>query len=219
MQDRYVRQSGLIDPAIYSTKINIVGAGGIGSFTTLSLAKMGFNNIIVYDFDTIEEHNLPNQFYREEDLGQPKVIALNKIVKAFTGTEITTVNDKFNASIDMSPHGVFIPAVDNMETREYVYKSYSRKDNVLGMVDGRMGGQQAEVYTIDFKNNEDKKQYKSRLWKDSETSPLPCTERAVLYNVLWIASTIANNVRLLLSQLPYKRMQIMDFQNGNLLTM
>ena len=44
-EDRFIRQSGLIDSEIFSIPINIIGAGGIGSFTTLALAKCGFEDI------------------------------------------------------------------------------------------------------------------------------------------------------------------------------
>jgi hypothetical protein len=34
---------------------------GIGAAMVVALAKTGFENISVYDFDRMEEHNLPNQ--------------------------------------------------------------------------------------------------------------------------------------------------------------
>ena len=42
---------------VASEPVLIGGAGGIGSWLTFFLAKIGFSPI-VYDFDTIEEHNL-----------------------------------------------------------------------------------------------------------------------------------------------------------------
>ena len=44
---RRIRQSDLISESILDTPINIVGAGGIGSLTTLALAKVGFKHIRV----------------------------------------------------------------------------------------------------------------------------------------------------------------------------
>ena len=40
----------------------LVGAGGIGAATALCMAKVGFECLTVMDFDTVEEHNIPNQF-------------------------------------------------------------------------------------------------------------------------------------------------------------
>lgn len=42
--------------------IALIGAGSVGSFAGLALAKMGFS-LYVVDFDHVEPHNLVNQFY------------------------------------------------------------------------------------------------------------------------------------------------------------
>ena len=80
MDERHSRQAGLVDMKIFECPITVVGAGGIGSFTTLALAKIGFTDIRVFDDDRIEIHNLGNQFYRRKDLNKPKVEALRDIV-------------------------------------------------------------------------------------------------------------------------------------------
>ena len=211
--NRLLRQSGLINKKILSTPIRVIGAGGIGSFTVLTLAKMGFDNISVWDFDTIEEHNLSNQFYRTQDMGQKKVKALTSIVKDFCEVNIKPSEIEFDSSMIDQLEGIIIPAVDNMRTRKFIFRSIRRKPEIIGLVDGRMGGNQAEVYTVHMQNNEQKKIYNGTLWSDSEADEIPCTERAVMYNVLWIASTIANNVRLMLSEEEYKPINIMDLQN------
>jgi hypothetical protein len=63
-------------------------------------------------------------------------------------------------------------------------------------------------------NAEDRKRYKKTLWKDSGTSHLPCTQKAVMYNVLMIASLIANQCRLTLENKKYNREMIYDFETG-----
>ena len=60
----YLRQKRLFNPEEQSTEIIIVGAGSTGSFVSLNLAKMGMNKIKVIDFDIVEDHNIPNQFFR-----------------------------------------------------------------------------------------------------------------------------------------------------------
>ena len=51
----------------------IVGAGGLGNPAGLYLANAGIGQIVVSDFDTIDESNLPRQIlFREEDIGHPK---------------------------------------------------------------------------------------------------------------------------------------------------
>jgi molybdopterin/thiamine biosynthesis adenylyltransferase len=219
MDNRYIRQSGLVDPAIFTTPVTVIGTGGIGSFTVLTLAKMGFNNITVCDDDTVEEHNLASQFYRDSDIGKPKVEALEEIVKDFCGVEIQWYNARLK-EVDVAKsiaNGVVIPAVDNMATRKLMFDACSRNPDVKGIVDGRMGGNQAEVYTINNADTAQRKMYSETLWSDEEASEAPCTEKAVMYNVLWISSIIANSVRQLLSGVAFKPINIMDLQNNVLL--
>ena len=73
---KYVRQSDIINPEVLGTPVHIIGAGAIGSCAALALAKIGFKDFTVYDFDSVELHNLPNQMYRAKDIGKPKVEAL-----------------------------------------------------------------------------------------------------------------------------------------------
>ena len=211
------RQSRLVDSSILTCPITIIGAGGIGSFTALTLAKMGFENIYVMDNDTVEEHNIPNQFYRYKDLTIPKVEALKQIIYDFTENEIDTNSHHFEEETIINWGGLWIMAVDNMTTRQNIYKlAYKHHNLITGIIDGRMGGQQAEVYTVNMQNRMERTAYKNTLWEEAETAQVPCTERAVIYNVLWIASTIANSARLLLEKKPYRPIQIMDFENQNL---
>ena len=208
------RQSRLVDSSILTCPMTIIGAGGIGSFTALTLAKMGFEDITVMDNDTVEEHNIPNQFYRYRDLGEPKVEALENILEEFTNTTIDYEPIRFEKDTLIESQGLWIMAVDNMSTRQNIYDlAYKHHNLIAGIIDGRMGGQQAEVYTVNIQNRMERAAYKNTLWEEAETAQVPCTERAVIYNVLWIASTIANSARLLLEKKPYRPIQIMDFEN------
>ena len=217
MEVEISRQSDLVKDSTLSTQIFVIGAGGIGSFTVLTLAKMGFNHISVIDDDIVEKHNLPNQFYRKQDMGKPKCEALAEIVLEFADTKIETFVGRFPDTAPLTNSPVIIPAVDNMETRKMVYERFfKRGEDTIGIVDGRMGGQQAEVYIVDANIHEHRKIYKETLWDDSETSSVPCTGRAIIYNVLWIASTIVNGVRLLVEHGDYPLTSVMDFQNSKL---
>lgn len=215
--NRFIRQSGLVDQSIFKNKITIVGAGGIGSFLTLTLAKMGFEDIKVYDFDSVEDHNLPNQFYREVDVLalSYKVEALAHIVKDFTGVELKYTNGEWLAST--KPKGILISAVDNMDTREAMF-NYAIENSKLvpWFIDGRMGRLQAEIYTINTKKKSDIAIYKKRLWKNSQVDDIPCTEKAIIYNVLFIASMICSQMKLALEGKIYKPAIVADLENTDL---
>ena len=212
----YTRQADLVDSRIFDAPITVIGAGAIGSFTVLALAKMGFNRIAVFDDDKVEEHNLPNQFYPIDAIGKEKALVLADMVYEMTGTHIHGIVARWSKDSIKLDTPVVISAVDTMAVRDELYKSLNATKCIF--IDGRMGGHQLEVRTCLMGSISDKKKYKATLWKDSETAPLPCTQKAVMYNVLMIASLIANQCRLTLEHKPYNREMIYDFQNSIMLS-
>ena len=62
--NRFWRQLDLCPPDKLTFPITVIGAGAIGSATVVTLAKMGWSNITVYDEDDLADHNFPNQMSR-----------------------------------------------------------------------------------------------------------------------------------------------------------
>jgi len=60
-QNRFLRQMNIVPPEKLSFPITVIGAGAIGSATVVTLAKMGCSDITVWDSDTLEDLNIPNQ--------------------------------------------------------------------------------------------------------------------------------------------------------------
>jgi sulfur carrier protein ThiS adenylyltransferase len=58
--------------------IGIAGAGGLGSVIAVSLARAGVGNFIIADFDVIEPTNLNRQQFFQDQIGMPKVMALQE---------------------------------------------------------------------------------------------------------------------------------------------
>ena len=206
------RQAELVDRRIFTNSISIIGCGAIGSFTALTLAKMGFYKMIVWDDDTVGEENISNQFYPYTSIGRAKVEALKEMLFKFETIDIDHHYCRWSKDIPITTDYV-IMAVDSMAVRKEIFDSISRSVTVQGFIDGRMGGQQAEVYAVNLSHRDNVKAYKNYLWTDSEASELPCTQKAVMYNVLWIASSITNALRLMAEGKPYQSIMNMDFQN------
>jgi tRNA A37 threonylcarbamoyladenosine dehydratase len=57
------RHAELFDPHTFNTPVTIIGAGATGSWLAIALAKLGIDNISIWDFDKVEEHNIPNQAF------------------------------------------------------------------------------------------------------------------------------------------------------------
>lgn len=48
-----------------SAKIHIVGCGSVGSTVAENLARCGVTNMVLWDFDKVEEHNIVKFMYFE----------------------------------------------------------------------------------------------------------------------------------------------------------
>jgi tRNA A37 threonylcarbamoyladenosine dehydratase len=165
--------------------IHVIGAGGIGSWTTLLLAKMGCKNINVYDFDVVEEHNTASQFFKPSQLGLSKLDALEENVFEQTGIKILKMQgNNLEEKIDS---GLVIFALDSMERRIELGNVFKDKD--LMIIDGRMGGTQMEVYSAHSSR------YLSTTIDPALASQEPCTRKAISFNCACIGGMIANQTR------------------------
>lgn len=192
----FTRQNKIFNPEEQKSRIIIVGAGSTGSFITLNLAKLGFENIFVIDYDKVESHNIPNQFYREKDIGELKVIALQEIVKDFTGTEISILDTKITNSFNFDDglfdlETIIIFCLDNIPTRKIIFEKL--KEMPIKLIDTRMGGEGYQIYVVDLDNDNEIKQYRERL--KGKTRQTPCGEKSVIYTILSIASETCNLVK------------------------
>jgi adenylyltransferase/sulfurtransferase len=76
---RYDRQERVKDwnqIKLQDAKVVVVGAGALGTVTALQLTCLGFGRIDIYDFDTVEGHNLNRQFLYFDSVGKQKATSL-----------------------------------------------------------------------------------------------------------------------------------------------
>ena len=142
------RHVGVFSPdAFGNRRIDVIGAGASGSRIVLSLAKLGLENIHVWDFDKVEAHNIANQAFSQADIGRPKVDALKDLVERATGLAITTHNERVNGTQALGE--VIFLLTDTMSSREEIWKKGIRyKMRTKLMIETRMGTDQGRVYTI-----------------------------------------------------------------------
>jgi hypothetical protein len=210
------RQLNILSPRdIGSTNIVVIGAGGIGSPTVLALSKMGFKNITVYDHDTIESHNLPNQFYRIVDLGKPKVLALKEIVKDYSGNNIDIVDSFYT---NQTLKGIVISGVDSMEARQIIWNNIKYNTQVNFYIDARMGAEVARILTLQSCNSEHINWYESTLHSDSKSFEAPCSARSIIYCTFMIASLIGSQVKKLVKLQEYNKEIVFDLVTNYVLT-
>lgn len=61
---------------VKGARVAIAGVGGLGSNVAIALARTGVGHIKVIDFDVVEPSNLNRQQYFIDQIGLPKVVAL-----------------------------------------------------------------------------------------------------------------------------------------------
>lgn len=128
-------------------RIDVIGAGASGSRVVLSLAKLGLQNIHVWDFDVVEAHNVPNQAYGIKDVGAKKVSALAALVLAQTGITITPHDERVDGSQTLAD--VVFLLTDTMSSRKQIWdKAIKYKKRTALMIETRMGSDQGRIYSI-----------------------------------------------------------------------
>lgn len=147
--------------------IVVVGAGCIGSWLSLLLTKEGYD-IILFDNDRIECHNLKNQLYKHEDLGLLKTQGIQNVINEFCRVKINTFNERVTSKSLYSSY--MISAVDNMESRKIVFDLWCQSEQKL-LIDGRLHKDQLQIFCVMPKTSE---KYKSSLYEDKELPDEKC---------------------------------------------
>lgn len=210
----YIRQSGLIDATKLNFPILVVGAGGIGGWTTLALCKMGCQDVRIEDFDVVEEHNLGSQLFSRSQIGMDKAAALWESVSNLAENPPRYFKHRVqNREAITGRHGIVISAVDNMESRRAIFDGIAETKY---FIDGRMAGNAIQIYTIKIDNLDDVGFYKSTLFSDDQADQVPCSERAVIYNVFVVAGLITDIVAQIANGLRPPRELVVDLRNFTL---
>lgn len=196
MEKRFKNQSGIIAPDLLASKtFTVIGAGAIGSFLVPTLAKMGAKNILVFDDDKIEDHNVANQFYPPSDTGEAKVVSLLSCVRMFAGQEMS-YSEKRWVPGDSGIAGDFVVScVDNMDTRRLVFDEAEKSRAVRYFVDGRMGALSMRTYCINLGRTVETDFYRKTLYSDAQAVEERCTEKSIIYTGLIVAGFMLNMIK------------------------
>lgn len=192
MNNKYSRQYDIIKPEELTTPIRIIGAGGIGSWTTLALAKMGCSKLMVQDFDIVSMENTASQLYGNDDIAFPKVSALMDIISDLTSMPIDVDESKWEPNQEIK-EPIVVMALDSIVTRAELWKELKLNTDVRLLIDSRMAGDFLRVFYVPLIGNYGN--YEKSLVQPERVDPEPCTGKAVVYNVFMVASIIANLVK------------------------
>jgi molybdopterin/thiamine biosynthesis adenylyltransferase len=198
------RQIDLIPTKILKEQITIIGAGAIGSFAAMSLAKMGFERLTVIDFDDVDIVNMSCQFYGFQDIGMPKVDALKRNIETMSGgtTRVNAINAKWEGQTFA---GIVVAAVDSLETRRAIWDAHLMSFQTKFIIDPRMGAEVASLYVMNPHNDRDRKTYPKSLTSDDEAIQLPCTQKSTTFTAIMLGSLVSQSIRDCLMSSKYPR--------------
>ena len=207
---RYTRQIDLFDvEAFKENNITIVGCGANGSFIGIALAKMGFKFFTLYDHDKVEEHNLPNQFFREEDIGMAKSMVTALHMGKMNEDIWTKANGIYQK--DEIESEIVVSCVDLMSVRKELFEKCKESDKCQLFIDTRMAGLQGQIYTIDMEDEKEVANYEKTLFTDKEAVQERCTQKSILFTVLGIASIVCNQIVKALNEDEVRNYIVLDY--------
>lgn len=135
MYDRIIKLIGEENlNKIMSTKILLVGVGGVGSFAFETLIRSGFQNITIIDKDIVEESNINRQLVANlTTIGIPKVdVALNNAKNINKNIKIKVYNeflDENNINTLDKDFNYIIDACDTLNTKLELIK-FAENNNI-----------------------------------------------------------------------------------------
>ena len=191
--ETYWRQLNILNPNDIKEGIGLIGAGSIGSPTALGLLKMGIRELFIWDFDKVEEHNLPNQLYQKNDVGVFKATALEKRLKEYIigDQKIKTITKAWDGTIKP----IMISAIDSMDERKKIWEKIKDDQNCSLYIEARTGAEMIRIYAFNPNSITAQEFYEKTLYPSSEAEDLPCSARAIFYNQFIVAGLIGSVVK------------------------
>lgn len=142
------RHLNIFDPYKFGDKrVDVIGCGATGSRIAMSLAKLGISNLHIWDFDIVESHNIANQIFEQDDIGQKKVDTLAKHIQESTGLQVNVHAEKVDGSQKMGE--VVFLLTDTMSSRKEIWEKGIRYQlQIQLMIETRMGSDNGRIYAI-----------------------------------------------------------------------
>lgn len=131
--------------------IHIIGVGAIGSTIATMLARMGVQELNIYDIDTVEMKNICNQEYCDRHIGYTKLEAMYDLLTEINpNIKIKMYKEGWQEGTRLS--GYIFMCVDNIDLRRKIVEDNFYNRYVKAIFDFRMRLTDAQHYAADFKH-------------------------------------------------------------------
>lgn len=199
--------------------VHIVGCGAIGSHVCELVARLGFPSVDIYDFDTVEEHNITNQMFTAYDVGAKKVDACAMMMNDINpDMDIEIHYDGLKAPYVVN--GIVIMCVDSVALRNEIVNANKSNPNCICISDFRMRLTDAQYYFAEMKNKFEVQallasmNFTSGEAKEATPKSACGVELSVVYTVKAITSLgMANLVKWMQQQDDYKTTILVDMNS------
>ena len=181
---------------ILSSKVLIIGAGGLGSPVAEFLSRAGIGSLGIVDDDKVSLSNLHRQsLYSTSDTGKFKVrIAKNKLKKINPNTKVKIYKSRLN-SVNfkkiIGDYDYIVDGSDNFSTK-FLLNDFCLKFKKI-LVTGAVSKFDGHIFTFNFKNR--KVPCLRCFFQETEISDdlLNCESEGILGTVAGIVGTIQAN--------------------------
>lgn len=188
--DRFARQASTC-PVDKLAGCTLIGLGHIGSRIAIALGDMGIPELVMYDMDRVEDHNLPASFYQETQVGMLKAEALVHNLSLFNPRlRLSALAENYGIEQITTP--MVVTALDSIEERERMWRKWQEKPEKFqanALIDVRVGANTIIAYCIKMNDERSIKEYEESFKRGTET--LACSERAVAFNSYTAAGMVA----------------------------
>ena len=199
---------------IKSTKVLIVGVGGVGGECALSLIRSGIENITIVDFDKVDISNINRQVVAfHSTIGKKKVDVLENIIKDINPDCKVSKYDLFlnkeniKEILDKESPDFIIDCCDSKETKKEIIKeSLNRSINFISSMGtgNKMDPSLLEITDIRKTNNDPLARIFRKWVKDEKIKdkiPVLCSKEVPIHsgNVVASNSFVPNSAGLLIS--------------------
>ena len=181
---------------ILSSKVLIIGVGGLGSPAAEFLSRAGIGSLGIVDNDKVSLSNLHRQsLYNTSDIGKFKVqIAKNKIKEINPNTKVTIYKIRINNSNFkkiINNYDYIVDGSDNFTTK-FLINDFCLKFKKI-LITGAISKFDGHIFTFNFKNK--KVPCLRCFFQESEISDdlLNCESEGILGTVAGIVGTIQAN--------------------------
>lgn len=139
------------NPLAIEQSIHIIGCGAIGSNLATQLTRLGCSKIHLYDFDTVEEHNITNQAFMALQLKLLKTKALKQLLLNINPACDITLHDKGWVP-DTPLSGYVFICTDSIESRKAIVLENQYNPLIEAFFDFRMRLTDAQHYAAKSTN-------------------------------------------------------------------